>query len=201
MSWSRCITSIALLLIVPISHAEVVEAGGRAIAWSLRCDGYLVKVPEGWILDNKIAASQGVDMFFLPKDSPRALSNTMPVFAYVMPTVKAMRPGQQASVQGLIDLAVQDYKRIDSSTKVEVSQTDWALDARDRKITLVHISAPAVRKYDAIAYDEDSHSIFAITVTAKDPKTLSESEEFLKRLTTSAKVIHSVGLRQPCHLP
>lgn len=193
----------ALFFLAACAHANVVGAGGGGIVWSLQCDGYLVKVPDGWILDNKIAAAHGIDMFFLPVAAPRVLDNGMSVYAYVMPTVKNRNAGPlkaelQPSVQGLIDLAAKDYMRADASTKVAVSSTDWGFDSKDRKITLAHISAPALGKYDAIAYDEDSRSIFAVSLTAKSPQLLAENEVLLKQIVASAKVIHTVGVRPPC---
>lgn len=127
----------------------------------------------------------------------------MPVYAYVMPTFKPqkagpLKPSQQPSVQGLIELASQDYMRADASTKVAVFSTNWGLESKDRKVTLAHISAPALGKFDAIAYDEDDLSIFAVTLTANSPQLLAEREAFLKQIVSSAIVIHTIGARPPC---
>lgn len=188
----------ALLLTAINSYAEVVNAGGGGLVWSMRCDGYMVQVPDGWFLDNKIAAREGIDMFFLPNGAPRILSNKMPVYAYVMPTAKPPGAAQQAGVQGLINSAFQDYKRADASSTFTVSANAWELDAKERKVTLAHISAPALGKFDAIAYDENEQAIFAVTLTANSAKLLAEKEGFLKQIVSSAKFIRSNASKPPC---
>lgn len=190
----------SLFLLASLAHGEVAGPGAAGVVWSAQCDGYLVTVPEGWFLDNKIAANQGVDMFFLPTGAPRNLQANMPAYAYVMPTVKVLESGQRTSVKELINLAVKDYSNEDVSTTFVVSQTDWGLDSGTRKITVAHISSPGLQKYDAIAYDEDDLSIFAVTVSAQTPRMLAEKEGVLKQIVSSAKVIHSSGARPPCPL-
>ena len=190
--------TLVLLFIATSSYANVVGPGGGGVVWSLQCDGYLVKVPAGWILDNQLAARHGMDMFFLPTEAPRVLSTNMPVFAYVMPAVKVSNSGQKVTVQGMIDYAVQSYLKRDASTKVLVSVNDWGLDSKDRKVTLAQITAPTLGKFEAIAYDEDEQSIFEVALVAKSAELLAEKKDFLKQIVLSAKIIHNLGAKPPC---
>ena len=89
--------ALAMLSLAGIASAvsaEVIRAGGGGIVFSNHCDGFAARVPDGWVLDTRAAASQGVDMLFYPDGADPSDLNALQVYAYVMPSVKRVA-GQQ----------------------------------------------------------------------------------------------------------
>lgn len=182
--------------------AEVVPAGGGGMVFSSHCDGFLARVPQGWVLDTQAAASQGVDMLYLPVGADPSNLNALQAYAYVMPSVKQVE-GQQGrlSVDVLATDALADYRREDPAATL--LPVDWTSPVPQsmQQVRLYELHAPGIRKHERIAYVENQAVIFAVVLSVTSPALLEQHADVVQSIVASGLIL--TGSRQDgrCSLP
>lgn len=179
---------VALGLVAP-ACAEPVSAGSGGMVLSRNCDGFMTEVPARWVLDNAAATRVGIDMFFYPEGTPSPERLRMPVYAYVMPTV---RGSDDVSAAWLAQSALQDYPKDDPQARME--PLDVALHPRKGlKAAAYRLTAPAIHKYEAIAYVESPRAIFAVTLSANSAEALTSNRSFVATIVDAGLVTEPAG--------
>lgn len=187
--------------VLPAS-AEVVPAGGGGIVFSSRCDGFLARVPEGWVLDNQAAASQGVDMLFYPDGADASNLNALQAYAYVMPSVKRTEGQQNAlSAQMLAHDALAAYRREDPAATL--LPVDWTRPVPQsvQQVRLYELHAPGIRKHERIAYVENQTVIFAVVLSVTSPVLLEQHADVVQSIVSSGLILTGSQRDGRCSLP
>lgn len=193
---------LALAGIASAVSAEVVRAGGGGIVFSSHCDGFAARVPDGWVLDTRAAASQGVDMLLYPDGADPSDLNALQVYAYVMPSVKRVA-GQQddLTVDMLADDALADYRKHDPAATLQ--SIAWAdpVPRSVRRIQLYDLQAPRMRKHQRIAYVENEAVIFAVALSATSPALLEQHADVVRAIASSGLILTGSRKDGGCMLP
>jgi hypothetical protein len=169
--------------------AETQRHGGGGLVLSSNCDGYLAGVPEGWVLDNGAAASQGVDMLFYLEGANPSNLNSLNIYAYVMPTVKAINGKMAPSADELAREAFSEYRKSDDSATLSKQHYLLRRPQSVSKLTTYEIIAPKLNKYENIAYIENDRVIFAIVLSASSKSLLSKHSVFMKEVIESGLIL------------
>lgn len=204
-AWRAAWMGMAMLALAGIASAvsaDVVRAGGGGIVFSSHCDGFVGKVPDGWVLDTRAAASQGVDMLLYPDGADPSDLNALQVYTYVMPSVKRVA-GQQddLSVDILEGDALADYRKHDPAATLQ--SLAWAdpVPRSARRIQLYDLQAPRMRKHERIAYVENEAVIFAVALSATSPALLEQHADVVQSIASSGLILTGSRKDGRCMLP
>lgn len=186
--------------VLPAS-AEVVPAGGGGIVFSSRCDGFLARVPEGWVLDNQAAASQGVDMLFYPDGADASNLNALQAYAYVMPSLKQVEGQDSLSVDTLAADALAAYRREDPAATL--LPVDWTSRVPQSvlQVKMYELHAPGIRKHERIAYVENQAVIFAVVLSVTSPVLLEQHADVVQSIVSSGLILTGSQRDGRCSLP
>jgi hypothetical protein len=158
-----------------------VDGGGTGVLTALNGDRLAVTVPAGWTLDNRALASQGIHMLFYPAGTGWNGEST-PVFAYVMPTVKA----EGASVGGLVELRRQQLIEFDPKATVTFERRPGAKRAPEQ-VTIVRYTTLKLPRHERVAYIEDERVIYAVILSAASAEDLKRWSPFLDAVLRAHK--------------
>ena len=183
----------AVLAVAGISapaSAEVVHAGGGGMVFSSHCDAFMVRVPDGWVLDNQAAASQGVDMLFYPDGTDASDLNALQVYAYVMPSVKQV-DGQpdSLSVDTLAADALADYRKADPAAALQPIDWSGPVPRSAQRVRLYALQAPGIGNHERIAYVENEAVIFAVVLSATSSALLERHADVVQAIVSSGLIL------------
>lgn len=181
---------------VHATETDPLESGG-GIVWSSQCHGLMVGVPEGWLLDTRLAAAQGIDMLFYPRSARQPDGRVdLSLMVYVMPTIKR-KEGKAQSTDGLIAEALVNLREEDPAAQSQV-EPSATLAGGEVQLTTVQFDAARMPLFEEVTYLEDKDVIFAIILAARSAPQRAAHAGFTKAIARDASLLVSQATSPPC---
>ncbi len=202
--WMTAALALFLMPSAQVYSAETAPAeSGGGIVWSKQCQGLLVGVPDGWVLDNRLAAAQGIDMLFYPTAARKQDGRVdLSLMIYVMPTVKQDN-GTSVSTNDLIAEAQVNLRSQDPAAQWQVEAPVPAA-AGGLQLTTAQFEAARMPLFEEVTYLEDKDVIFAIVLAARSPSQRLENAGMTQSMARAASIPVSQQSSPPCpvlHFP
>jgi hypothetical protein len=188
----RFFTMAACAVLAQSIFAQPAAEGGGGLLSVTNGDALAVRVPKGWVLDNRIGKSQGIDMVFYPAGAVfQGMTQKSDVFAYVTPTVKI---DKGTTVTNLIKKSVGEMMVADAKTKLDLEMKAKKDPQGVSIVTVAKFSMPTRPRFERVAYLEDERTIYTVVLSAISEEELAKRTGFLKdfidnhkRLVATAK--------------